>query len=154
MKEELRPCKVNIVREVTIGLLGIKEEKEEHNAYFHIWHVEKEHKGEPLSAVVEYEDGTIHFVNPWQITFTDRQNVTVDSKSEKAMIVEGDICEFGKNEKVYVCVTLGRGSMTDDRYVEGFYLTGGNVGHVGSFNLKELRKTDKHINIENFLNQR
>lgn len=78
MKKELRPCKVTIVREVTIGLLGVKEEKEEHNAYFHRWHVEKEYNGDTLYAVVEYEDGTIHFVNHWQITFTDRQNVTIN----------------------------------------------------------------------------
>lgn len=78
MKEELRPCKVTIVREVVVGLLGIKEEKEEHNAYFHSWNVEKVNGSDSLSAVVEYEDGTIHFVKPWQIAFTDRQNVSIN----------------------------------------------------------------------------
>ncbi len=79
---ELRPCKVTIVIEVVVGLLGIKEEKEEHDAYFHRWNVEKVHESDDLSAVVEYEDGSIHFVKPWQIKFTDRQevNISIDSK--------------------------------------------------------------------------
>lgn len=69
---DLRPCKVTIVRDVVVGLLGIKEEKEEHNAYFHRWNVEITNEGDSLSAVVEYEDGSIHFVKPWNIKFTDR----------------------------------------------------------------------------------
>ncbi len=78
----LRPCKVTIVRDIVVGLLGIKEEKEEHNAYFHRWNVDTTDEGDILSAVVEYEDGSIHFVKPWQIKFTDRQkvNISIDSK--------------------------------------------------------------------------
>ena len=60
---DLRPCKVTIVRDIVVGLLGIKEEKEEHNAYFHRWNVDTTDEGDILSAVVEYEDGSIHFVN-------------------------------------------------------------------------------------------
>lgn len=30
---DLRPCKVTIVKNIVVGLLEIKEEKEEHNAY-------------------------------------------------------------------------------------------------------------------------
>lgn len=34
-------------------------------------------------AIVEYEDGTIHYVNPTQVTFTDRLKVVVSSDTEK-----------------------------------------------------------------------
>ena len=172
MAEELRPCIVEIGEQVEERKfihgkreVEIIKRAETHKGHFHIWGSEAyvtngylvgTTAGQVSSfyGVVEYEDGTVHKVAPECITFTDMHNETVNKESEKDMIVEGDVCEFGKNEKVYVCVTLGRGSMTDGRCVEGFYLTGGNVGHIGRFNLKELRKTDKHINIENFLNQR
>ena len=48
-------------------------------------------------------------------------------------------------------VTLGSVSIDSDGFVEGFYLTGKNAGHIGSFNLKALRKTDKHFDIEDIL---
>lgn len=34
-------------------------------------------------AIVEYEDGTVHYVEPSQITFTDRLKVVVSSDTEK-----------------------------------------------------------------------
>lgn len=79
---DLRPCKVTIVRDIVVGLLGIKEEKEEHNAYFHMWNVEKTNEGDSLSAVVEYEDGSIHFVKPWNVKFTDREKATINIDSD------------------------------------------------------------------------
>ncbi len=42
MKENLRPCKVTFVK--MVGLFCDEEEREEHNAYFHIWH-EEEYSG-------------------------------------------------------------------------------------------------------------
>lgn len=150
MSEELRSCNVctfNIVKDAFV-----ENGVENHRGYFHRW-IEREIGAfSELLAVVEYEDGTIHLVNSSRITFTDRKNTDrVNIQKNKDFIIQGDICEFGKNEKVFIYVSLGSGKNNEDRYVEGFYLTGGNKGHIGRFNLKELRKTDKHFEIDNIL---
>lgn len=150
MREELRPCNVcvfNIVKDA-FGEDGV----EHHKGYFHRWSERKIGAFSELFAVVEYEDGTIHLVNSNNITFTDRKITDRESiQKNKDFIVEGDICEFGKNETVLMYVTLGNGRNDADGYVEGIYLTGGNKGHIGRFEMKKLRKTDKHFEIDNIL---
>lgn len=86
-RERLRPCNVctfNIVKDA-FGEDGV----EHHKAYFHRWFERKIGELHELLAVVEYEDGKIHFVNANDITFTDRQNATVnidEDSIEKAAI--------------------------------------------------------------------
>lgn len=149
-KEELRPCNVcvfNIVKDA-FGEDGV----EHHKAYFHEWYERKNGGFSELNAAVEYEDGTIHLVNSNSITFTDRKIIGRESiQQNKDFIVEGDICEFGRNETVLMYVTLGNGRNDADGYIEGIYLTGGNKGHIGRFEMKKLRKTDKHFDIDNIL---
>lgn len=91
MKEDLRPCIVNIP-EVTeryrtagnsVIQTRIVSEAETNKGYFHTWaHESYVTNGlmigttagqvSTLYGVVEYEDGTIHKVDPKCITFTDR----------------------------------------------------------------------------------
>lgn len=35
-----------------------------------------------MFAVVEYEDGSIHFAKPWNIKFTDREKATINIDSD------------------------------------------------------------------------
>lgn len=84
MKENLRPCIVNIP-EVTKRYRTAKsaefqtrviKEAETHKGYFHRWIDEGASSGcESIIksyGIVEYEDGTVHKVDPECITFTDR----------------------------------------------------------------------------------
>lgn len=91
MKENLRPCIVNIA-EVTERYrtnrspefqTRIVREAETHKGYFHTWGSEAyvtngylagttAGQVSTLYGVVEYEDGSIHLVRPQEITFTDR----------------------------------------------------------------------------------
>ena len=41
-------------------------------------------------AIVEYEDGTVHYADPTQVTFTDSMKLTVSSDTEKADIISGN----------------------------------------------------------------
>lgn len=145
MKEELRPCIVTII-EWGKNPIDRRVFPEKRKAHFHGWTGEKN-----ILGIVEYADGKIDNVNPMQIAFTDKQKTEVNVICNKSVVSEGDICEFGKNEEVLVYVTLGSVSIDSDGFVEGFYLTGKNAGHIGSFNLKALRKTDKHFDIEDIL---
>lgn len=90
MKEELRPCIVKIAEEAitTRAIHGEKhtkviKEAETHNGYFHTWGTESyvtngflagttSGQVSALYGIVEYEDGTVHKVDPKCITFTDR----------------------------------------------------------------------------------
>ncbi len=69
-KDELRPCIVKI------DIIDLETEEikntEVHKALFHMWHEDAMGNYKNLFAVVEYEDGNIHFVRPGEITFTDR----------------------------------------------------------------------------------
>lgn len=144
MKEDLRPCIVTII-EWDKKPIDRRVFPEKRKAYFHGWTGKKN-----ILGVVEYEDGRIDTVKPMQIAFSDKK-IELSIDSENKIITEGDICEFGKNETALMYVTLGSGRNDEDRYVEGFYLTGGNKGHIGRFKLKELRKTDKHFDIDNIM---
>lgn len=88
-REELRPCDVNIVDIVKAAYGDTKVEH--HKAYFHRWFERKIGEWHELLAVVEYEDGKIHFVNANDITFTDRQNVTVNIDADS--IAKVAICK-------------------------------------------------------------
>lgn len=88
---ELRPCTVKL-REITESYRTfdnpeikkrVVKEAEIHKGYFHTWAVESYVSNgylagttagqiSDLYGVVEYEDGTVHRVNPECITFTDR----------------------------------------------------------------------------------
>lgn len=90
MKEELRPCVVKIGEETqTIQFVNsepitrILKEGEVHKGYFHMWYKEERTEQSAytlmdggiktqLLAVVEFEDGTVHMVEPECISFTDR----------------------------------------------------------------------------------
>lgn len=71
IERELRPCIVHIpekreyFRENRERKYRIKKSAENIKALFHCWH--------PVTgnAVIEYEDGTIHEVEPTQIRFVD-----------------------------------------------------------------------------------
>lgn len=89
-KEELRPCIVRVeeIAESSRDRLGIKSvdiirEAEIHKGYFHVWGSEQyvtngylvgtvAGQVSSLYGVVEYEDGSIHKVDPECIIFTDR----------------------------------------------------------------------------------
>ncbi len=90
MKENLRPCTIKIEEETTTTrtIHGEKhtkvvKEAETHKGYFHTWGSEAyvtngyfvgttAGQVSTLYGVVEYEDGTVHKVNPECIAFTDR----------------------------------------------------------------------------------
>lgn len=89
-REELRPCVVKIGEETvtTRAIHGehntkVVKEAEIHKGYFHTWENESyvtngylagttAGQVSTLYGVVEYEDGTVHKVDPEYITFTDR----------------------------------------------------------------------------------
>lgn len=97
MKENLRPCIVNIA-EITekyrtagnsVIQTRVVREAETHKGYFHTWGSEAYATNglmagttagqvSTLYGVVEYEDGTIHKVDPECITFTDRCVISVN----------------------------------------------------------------------------
>lgn len=70
MEKDLRPCIVTIV-DMVKAFEG-EGHREQHKAYFHRWFERTVGALHELLAVVEYEDGNIHFVNAGSITFTDR----------------------------------------------------------------------------------
>lgn len=90
MKENLRPCIVNIpevtekyrTAENSVIQTRVVNEAETHKGYFHTWaHESYVTNGfivgttagqvSSLRGIVEYEDGTVHKVEPECITFTD-----------------------------------------------------------------------------------
>lgn len=97
MKENLRPCIVNIA-EVTERYrtnrntefqTRVVREAETHNGYFHTWGTESyvtngylagttAGQVSTLYGIVEYEDGTIHKVAPECITFTDKHVISLN----------------------------------------------------------------------------
>lgn len=97
MKENLRPCIVNIA-EITekyrtagnsVIQTRVVREAETHKGYFHAWaHESYVTNGylagttagqvSTLYGVVEYEDGTIHKVDPKCIAFTDNHVISVN----------------------------------------------------------------------------
>lgn len=101
MREELRPCIVNIP-EITekyrtagnsVIQTRVVREAETHKGYFHTWGSEAyvtnglmvgttAGQVSTLYGVVEYEDGTVHKVDPECITFTERQKVNIDIDSD------------------------------------------------------------------------
>lgn len=101
MEKDLRPCIVNIP-EVTERYRTAKsaefqtrviKEAETHKGYFHTWGSEAyvtngylagttAGQVSTLYGVVEYEDGTIHKVEPEYITFTERRKVNIDIDSD------------------------------------------------------------------------
>lgn len=101
MEKDLRPCIVNIP-EITekyrtagnsVIQTRVVREAETHKGYFHTWGSEAYAANglvagttagqvPTLYGVVEYEDGTIHKVDPECITFTDRQKVNIDIDSD------------------------------------------------------------------------
>lgn len=119
-ERELRPCIVHISRTVrekeTNGggrALGITEEHDI-KALFHCWH--------PATgnAIVEYEDGTIHEVEPTQIRFVDnamREYAFPEGKESRGKSED----EWKPLKRVgYVCPKCGQGAMKLD---EGIVLT-------------------------------
>ena len=81
----------------------------------------------------------------------DAKEAMEEYELSKITINVGDVCKFGTNEEVDVYVTMGTGNTKESAYVEGFYLTGKNKGHIGRFDTKELRKTEDHIDIDDIL---
>lgn len=77
------PAEVNIARSARDGCSLVRtvyKEAEEHKALFHCFAYEKANyriygnEGSQITstyAIVEYEDGTIHKVEPWNIRFVD-----------------------------------------------------------------------------------
>ena len=126
IERELRPCMVKIPKQVKkhiakpantiIGEMTLyTEELEcETKALFHCWH--------PVTgnAIVEYEDGTIHEVEPTQIRFVD------NAMSEYAFPEEKESRDKSEDEwkplkRVnHVCPKCGQGRMKLD---EGIVLT-------------------------------
>lgn len=100
MKENLRPCTIKIEEETitTRTIHGerrtkVVKEAETHKGYFHTWaHESYVTNGfmvgttagqvSTLYGVVEYEDGTIHKVDPECIAFTEWQKVNIDIDSD------------------------------------------------------------------------
>lgn len=90
MKEDLRPCIVKIGEEtetiqslISEPITQIIKEGQEHNGFFHMWYKEERtdesvetllNNGVKTSlfGIVEYEDGSVHRVEPECINFTDR----------------------------------------------------------------------------------
>lgn len=87
MKEELRPCIINIAEETEVYRTNIDTDfhvrvvrgAETHKGYFHTWGTERHvmfgtvaDQIASICGVVEFEDGTVHKVDPECITFTDR----------------------------------------------------------------------------------
>ena len=107
IERELRPCIVHIP-EISFDRCcnGIKidtvlyRKSYERKALFHLWH--------PVTgnAIVEYEDGTIHEVEPTQIRFVDNamsEYVFQEDKGEKEKVLDvlREICpECGGNMRI------------------------------------------------------
>lgn len=86
-KDELRPCVVEIMMYPQERLKKpnfVKTKPETHKGYFHTWAIEQYTVNDYVKSVtpgqiscfygiVEYEDGSIHKVDPELITFTDRK---------------------------------------------------------------------------------
>lgn len=70
-REGLRPCIVTIIDWAKF-IDGKEDCKKQYKAYFHRWFERKAGALHELLAVVEREDGSIHFVNAGDIAFTDR----------------------------------------------------------------------------------
>lgn len=70
-RDELRPCSIETV-EINLETEEV-EKAEVHKAFFHRWYEDEIGNYKQLIAVVEYEDGTIHFVKPQQITFINKK---------------------------------------------------------------------------------
>ena len=126
IERELRPCMVKIPKRVKKHIakpantitgemtLYTEESEREIKTLFHCWH--------PVTgnAIVEYEDGTIHEVEPTQIRFVD------NAMSEYVFPEENE--SRGKSEDKwkplkragYVCPKCGQGRMKLD---EGIVLT-------------------------------
>lgn len=97
MKENLRPCIINIP-EITgkyrtegnsVIQTRVVREAETHKGYFHTWaHESYVTNGfvvgttagqvSSLYGIVEYEDGTVHKVEPECIIFTDKHVISVN----------------------------------------------------------------------------
>ena len=139
IERELRPCIVHIpekreyFRENRERKYRIKKSAEDIKALFHCWGYRSElvdaspmfggHPGGQVSgtfAIVEYEDGTIHEVEPTRIRFVD------NAMSEYVFPEENE--SRGKSEDKwkplkragYVCSKCGQGTMKLD---EGIVLT-------------------------------
>ncbi|MDE7444769.1 MAG: hypothetical protein K2N15_03580 [Lachnospiraceae bacterium] len=102
-KNELRPCTVKIGeteerKRCANGKAetNVIKEAEIHKGYFHTWGSEQyvtngyfvgtvAGQVSSLYGVVEYEDGSVHKVDPECITFTDRQNVTVNINTDEIL---------------------------------------------------------------------
>ncbi len=100
MRENLRPCTIKIEEETitTRTIHGerrtkVVKEAETHKGYFHTWGSEAyvtngylvgttAGQVSTFYGVVEYEDGTVHKVDPECITFTDRNNDIMDYAKE------------------------------------------------------------------------
>ena len=126
IERELRPCMVKIPKRVKkhiakpantiIGEMTLytEESEREIKTLFHCWH--------PVTgnAIVEYEDGAIHEVEPTQIRFVD------NAMSEYAFPEEKESRDKSEGEwkplkRVgYVCPKCGKGTMKLD---EGIALT-------------------------------
>lgn len=93
IQKELRPCIVK-VGEITkrkcsingVSKTNVIKEAETHKGYFHTWGSEQyvtngclvgtvAEQVSSFYGVVEYEDGSVHKVDPESIIFTDRQNI-------------------------------------------------------------------------------
>lgn len=93
----------------------------------------------------------VEFVNSFTEKYTP-QEALEKLLDWEGRIKEGDICKFGVPDvESDILVTLGSGNPKDNGYVKGIYLNGHNKGNIGQFKLKELRKTDKHFEIDNIL---
>lgn len=88
-RQELRPCIVKIGEETeTIQFINerpitkVVKNGEKHKCYFHKWIEESLSCGEcskiTTYGLVEYEDGTMHKVEPECITFTDKHVISVN----------------------------------------------------------------------------
>ena len=126
IERELRPCMVKIPKQVKKHIakpantitgemtLYTEESEREIKTLFHCWH--------PVTgnAIVEYNDGTIHEVEPTQIRFVD------NAMSEYAFTEEKESRDKSEGEwkplkRVgYVCPKCGKGTMKLD---EGIVLT-------------------------------
>ena len=97
IERELRPCMVSVPAKIRHiqntstqpGQYIIEKSEYETKALFHCWH--------PVSgnALIEYEDGTIHEVEPTQIRFVDNamsEYVFPEVKSEKVIRCFRGIC--------------------------------------------------------------
>ena len=121
IERELRPCIVHVPAVQETYYKGeylarrIIEPEHEVNTLFHCWH--------PVTrnAIVEYEDGTIHEVEPTQIRFVDNvmsEYAFPQMEREQFMC----ICENANNRKIPV----GRAGIIKTKYgyFEGFNLDG------------------------------